>query len=101
MATLLVHIIDPRKTAGASLTAALDDIEQNHRLVANQGTWGYGIYAWHAGRVPVGGRSQPMVVFEVDDGLVKTVGSPAQPFAFIRIRIGQPYFGIRFLGFLN
>ena len=40
MATLLVHVIDPLKTAGADLLAALDDSQRNHRLVCNQGTWG-------------------------------------------------------------
>lgn len=101
MAILLVHVIFSKKTAGADLTRALDDIDRNHRLTPNQGTHGYGVYAYFAGEVPARAKHEPLVVFQCEDAAVKRVGPDSQPFAFIRTPIFSVYLRIDFLGFIN
>ena len=102
MATLLVHVIDPKKTAGAELLAALDDIQRNHRLVCNQGWGGWGAYAHFAGQVPAPHLNDPMAVIEAEPGVYQTVAVGARRFALLRPpKIGEPYVSVRFLGFIN
>jgi hypothetical protein len=98
---LLVHVISPSKTRGVDLIAALDDIERNHRLLAGQGNWGYGVYAYFAGQVPTGHRSSPLVVFECEASIITAAGPTYNRFAFIRTPIGAVELRIDFRGVLN
>src|SRR5438105_6017576 len=88
----------PKKTAGADLLAALDDIQRNQRLVCNQGTHGYGAYAWYPGEVPAAYHGDPLAVVEADDAAITQRVTAGGRFALIRpARIGLPCVSVRFL----
>src|SRR2546421_3433268 len=98
MAILLVHVINPKKTSGADLLAALDDIQRNHRLLCKQGYQGWGAYAHFVGQVPAQYVNDPMAVIEAEPGEYQTVGRGQRQFALLRpARIGLPYVSVRFL----
>src|SRR5262245_45651072 len=54
-----------------------DDIQQHQRLLIGPGAWsGAGAYAWYADRFPDSLRSEPQVLFEVEDTNIIPIMTP-------------------------
>ncbi len=104
--TQLVHMVSERKLGRSGVLRALDDIRRHHRLMCGDGPvnwYGRGIYAYFAGQVPDTARGEVLVVFEIDEALVRTVGPPNRRHAFIRVPPlpASPYVPIVLRGFVH
>src|SRR5262245_53023941 len=80
------------------------DIQQYQRLLVGPGAWsGAGAYAWYADRLPDSLRSEPQVLFEVEDANIIPITTPKGiALGYFRIpgAIGD-YVSIRPIAFMN
>jgi hypothetical protein len=97
-----IHILAHGSKREARGIAA--DIVQHQRLLIGPGAWsGAGAYAWYADRLPAYLRTEPQVVFEIDDTAIIPVTTPkGLALGYFRIpgAIGD-YVSIRPIAFLN
>src|SRR6266850_1071107 len=97
-----IHIL----AHGAEIEARriAEDIQQYQHLLVGHNAWsGAGAYAWYADRLPDYLRSEPYVLFEIDDtDIVPITTSKGMPVGYFRIPgiIGD-YVSIRTIVFVN